>query len=186
MRFLFLLALGLVASCKPAAPPVRSHLLNIDSLIDAQIKNIPVVNIEKTIHVNDSTFYYKVINQELKKEMVAFQELNQANRSIYRDSYLMTVESDKQSNLTVKAWTATKDVPIKSLKLFYLDKLDRLKRIEAELTTSDLYSQSSKNLSLDFSILGDTVRLETYSISGMQQYFWGAPQYFSIAATIRR
>jgi hypothetical protein len=187
MRCLFLLILGLVAACKPLAPPVvRAHVLNIDSLIDAQIKNTPVTTIEKTIHVNDSTFQSKANKVELKKELVAFQELNLVNRSIYRDSYQLTVESDKHSNLTVKSWIATKDAPVKSLKLFYLDKMDRLKRIEAELSTNDLYAQSSKKLSLDFSILGDTVRLETYSVSGTQQYFWSAPRYFSVDAVILR
>jgi hypothetical protein len=186
MRFFFLLVLGLVAACKPVAPPVRSQVLNIDSLIYAQIKNIPVATIEKTIRVNDSTFYSRIINPELKNELVAFQELNLVNRSIYRDSYQLKVESDKQSNLTVKAWTAIKDAPVKSLKLFYLNKMDRLKRIEAELSTNDLYAQSSKKLSLDFNIMGDTVRLETYSLSGMQRYFWSGPRYFSIDAVIRR
>ncbi len=186
MRFLFLSILGLVASCKPVVPPVRSQLLNIDSLINAQVRNIRVATIEKTIHVNDSTFYHRVINPELKNELVAFQELNLVNRPIYRDSYQLTVQSDKQSNLTIKSWTATKDAPVKSLKLFYLDKIDRLKRMEAELGTSELYAKSSKKLLLEFSILGDTVRLETYSISGMQQYFWSDPRYFSVDAVIRK
>lgn len=186
MRFLFLLITGLVASCKPVAPPLRSKFLNIDSLIDAQIKNVPIATIEKTIQVNDSIFYYRLINQELKKELVAFQELNLVNRSIYRDSYQITVQSDKQSNLTVKAWTATTDAPVKSLKLFYLHKMDRLKSIEAELSTNELYAQSSKMLKLDFSILSDTIRLEAFSISGKQRYFWSTPRYFSVDAVIRR
>lgn len=184
MRFLFLVIIGLVASCKPVARPVRSQILNIDSLLGAQIKMLPVATIEKSIRVNDSVFQFRTVNTELNKELVAFQDLNLVNRSIYRDSYQLTVQPDVQSNLTVRIWTAKRDAPVRSLKLFYLDKPDRLKRIEAELSSQDLYTQSSKKLQLDFSILGDTIRLETYSISGQQRYFWSNPRYFSVDAVI--
>jgi hypothetical protein len=186
MRFAFLIVLGLVASCKPPAPPMRSQFLNIDSLLDAQLKVVQPSAIEKTILVNDSTFRSDETKPALAKELQAFRELGLMSRPIYRDAYQQTVLRDTQSNLMVKTWTAKEDAPVKSLKLFYLDKIDRLKRLEAEFSTTELYTQSNKKLSLDFSILGDTVKLETYSISGMQRYFWSDPRYFSVVATIRR
>jgi hypothetical protein len=186
MRFVFLLTLVLVGSCKAPAPSSPTQLLNVDSLLDAQLKVVQASTIEKTIRVNDSTFRSVETSPALKKEFLAFRELGLMSRPIYRNTYQLTVQPDTQSNLTVMAWTANEEAPVKSLKLFYLNKLDRLKRLEAKLSTTELYTQSNKTLLLEFSILGDTVRLETYSISGRQRYFWGAPQYFSVDAVIRR
>lgn len=184
MRFVFLLILGLVAACKPVAPPVQSQFLNIDSLLEAQVNMISKATLEKTIQVDDSVFQARLDIAGLKRDLEVFRELNLMNRSIYRDSYTLSVSPDRQSNLTVKLWTNTTDAPVKSLKVFYLDKMDRIKRIEAELGSRALYAQSGKKLQLDFDILSDTLLLESYSISGSQRYFWGAQRYFSINAVV--
>ena len=44
--------------------------------------------------------------------------------------------------------------------------------------------EEERNLSLDFSLLGDTMKLESYSISGSQRYFWSVPQHFLVKADI--
>ncbi len=185
MRFIFLLALIALAACKPpATPSVQSNILNIDSLLSAQAKLLSTVSIEKTLMVGDSTFQRQTLQVNLEKELELFKEIGQINRPIYQRAYHTSIKPDTQSNLTIKEFQAVEDVPVKTIRLYYLNEPTQLKRLEATVATEDLYQSSEKKLILDFSILGDTVRLKSYGVSGDQQYFLGAPQYFSMSTTI--
>jgi len=184
MRFLFLTILFVTAACQSPEPQVSSHILNIDSLLNTQAKLLDKVSLDKTLKVGESEFKTQV-SAPLKSELEPFREISQINRPIYQSNYQVTVHPDTQSNLTIKEYRAKNYAPVKLLRLFYLDNLSQLKRLEATLTTEDFYQSSEKNLSLDFSLLGDTLRLESFSISGSQRYFWSIPQHFLVTVGIQ-
>jgi hypothetical protein len=185
MRLAILLVLCAAVSCKQPAPPSRSSILNIDSLFNAQINLLDTVSIDKTLWVGDSEFHTKASRVKLIEELEAFQELEQINRPIYKGQYEIATAPDNQSNLTVREYQTKTNAPIKSLRLFYLNDISQLKRIEAILSTQDVYQTSEKKMTLDFTLLGDTLRLESYGISGSQQYFWSVPRHFSINAVVQ-
>jgi hypothetical protein len=185
MRFAIVMVLWVAASCKQPAPTSRSKILNIDSLFNAQIDLLANVSIDKTLRVGDSIFNTKALGVKLAHELEAFRELGQINRPIYNSLYETATTPDKQSNLTVREYQTKTNAPIKSLRLFYLNDISQLKRIEAILSTQDIYQTSEKKITLDFTLLGDTLRLESYGISGSQQYFWSVPRHFSINAVLQ-
>jgi hypothetical protein len=184
MRFVFLVMLFVMAACQSTEPPVRSKLLNIDSLLNTQAKLLGTVSLDKTLKVENSEFKIQARSVQLLLELEPFREISQMNRPIYQNNYLVSVHPDTQSNLTVKEFHSKDYAPVKTLRLFYLDNLSQLKRLEATLATEDFYQSSERNLSLDFSLLGDTMKLESYSISGSQRYFWSVPQHFLVKADI--
>jgi hypothetical protein len=185
MRFFILLILFLALACQSPETQVQSNILNIDSLLNTQGKLLGKVSLNKTLKVGDSEFKTQPLSVQLLSELEPFREISQVNRPIYKNNYRVTIYPDSQSNLTVKEYRAKSYAPVKSLRLFYLKNLSQLKRLEATLTTEDFYQSSEKNFSLDFSLLGDTLRMESYSISGSQQYFWSVPQHFLVKASIR-
>jgi hypothetical protein len=185
MRFFILAMLIVMAACQSPELPAHSNILNIDSLLNTQAKLLGKVSISKTLKVGDSAFKTQALSVQLLSELEPFRDISQINRPIYQNNYQVTVRPDPQSNLTIKEYHAKKYAPVKSVRLFYLDNLSQLKCLEATLATEDFYQSSEKKLSLDFSLLGDTLKLESYSISGSQLYFWSVPQHFLVKAGIR-
>jgi hypothetical protein len=183
-RFIFLL-LVLLSACQKPQIVSHSGILNCDSLLNAQLAGLTSMTLEKKLSVNGVEFQSTTTGKiDWAKELEAFRELNQINRPIYRDAYQIKNTPDPQSNLTIQIWTAKTKVPIRTLRLFYLEKLNNIKRMEAEIEFNEFYHRSSKTMRLDFALLGHP-RLESYEISGSQQYFWGASNSILVEGSIR-
>ena len=186
MRFACIVfSVSLLMSCQKTVPSTQASILNIDSLLDAQQQRLKNPKADKKIEVNDSIYGLDSAGLNLSKEFEIFRELEQLNLPIYKGGYIVTTHPDVKSNLTVREYRAKTELPILTLRLLYLDQPNKLKRVEAEFVRKDFYSESYKKLQLDFSLLGDTIRLESYHISGVQQYFWGTPNHFSITSIIK-
>lgn len=183
-RFIFLLLI-VTSACQKPQIVSHSGILNCDSLLDAQLAGLTSMTLDKKLFVNGVEFQSITTDKiDWVKELEGFRELNQINRPIYRDAYQIKNTPDPQSNLTIQTWTAKTKIPIRILRLFYLENINNIKRLEAEIVFNELYHRSSKKLRLDFTLLGHP-RLESYEISGSQQYFWGAPNTILVKGNIR-
>lgn len=184
MRFLFL-CLVTMAACKPPVQEAASNIINIDSLLDAQVKVLAAYGIEKSVSVGDSVYLTKA-NAAVNwgAELEAFREIGLANRPMYGNAYSKSVARDAQSNLQIVTWAAKSKVPIKQIELYFLPVENRLKRLVATINMEDFYLTTNRTLTLDFSLLGELGRLDSYKISGSQNYFWFEPQKFSVNSIV--
>ena len=187
MRWVTIVIALITLSCQDQNQQT-SNQINIDSLLDYHLKNLnesgATLNKISKINNNVKATELKSQNIEWENELAPFRSIASINKPIYSSSYDITVKSDNKSNLTVKTWTAKNNLPIKSLKAYYLKDLTRIKRLDATFEQKSFVFSSIKELSLDFSLLGPGPTTNKYEIYGYQKFFWEEPQYFSLEGII--
>jgi hypothetical protein len=189
MRWLLALVLISFFSCQQKTQKFQAGQLNFDSLLEHHInflsKNGASLEKKSTVNetVNTSQVSTDVINWS--SELEAFRILGVLNKPIHSGEYQIVETPDSKSNLIVKTWTAKTAVPVRLVRILYLDQPNMLKKLEAEVEQTNFVFSSSKKLTLEFNVLGGVSVAERYEISGSQSFFWGPPQYYSLAGLIR-
>lgn len=162
----------------------------IDSLISSQIHFLTQAKAsthkvarlgekeeEQTIQPNDSSGW---IN-----ELDIFRELKTLNKPINIGSYKVEDGlSDNRSNLKIKTIATNKLLPVRSMKIYYYDKPENVKRIEAQFNEVNSLYSSMRFLTMEFQDVYNKPVLSSYSINGGQKMFLGDTVVFSVKGTI--
>jgi hypothetical protein len=164
-------------------------LYNVDSLFNTQIdyllghqavlnKKAVLNGIEKitTINPKDSLAW----NQEL----AIFFELDVVNKPIYKGVYKIEEFADNKSNLSVKYFSTTEDLPARFLKVYYQKSLRQLRKIEARYDEANSLYSSRRFLTMEFENVYNKTILTSYSIAGGQKMFLDDSVQYNIDANI--
>lgn len=183
----FLLGLYLM-SCSSESPGFIG-LFNVDSTLQRQInhliehkavidKKVALNGVEKntTVSPGDSI--------DWNEELAIFFELNAVNKPSSRGEYRIENYADDKSNLNVKAFTTTEELPVKFLKLYYHQSLGNLRKIEAEYNEENALYSSKRMLTLEFENIFDQTILTSYAVSGGQKMFLDDSVQYTIRAHI--
>jgi hypothetical protein len=181
--FIFLL------SCEQETPREYAYY-PVDSLIHAQVKLLNAS--EAVLHkkaeidgVEDETSFTPKDSTAWANELDIFFELSLINNPVHTGKYV--VESglkDPNSNLSIRSYTGIDVLPVVYLKLFYLDDLSNIRRIEALYREENVLLKGSRLLILEFQKIKDKIVLTAYSIEGSQKMLLGDSVKFSIKGTI--
>ena len=188
-KLLSILFVGLLA-CKPPLEVKQKNHFNCDSLVVNQTQWLEhqKMALKKLTSVDGGrvTESLRDANQvEWKKELAPFAAIDWINKPSYRDSYDVSIFQDSKSNLKVKCWKAkTKGPPLRTLTVSFLNEIDKIKSIEAEMEVESLGITSHKALRLEFSFFGGITALESYEISGFQKFFVGTNEHFTLEGIV--
>ena len=183
-----LLLIVLMVSCKP--PQNETGYYNIDSLIQVQATTLVDLHarLHKEAELNNNlsdTVFTPPDREMWSRELAIFQDINMINRPIYSGSYTMeTGQLDPSSNLTVRVFETTKDLPVVYLKTFYLDQPGKLRKLEAYYRQDGALMKSHRKFSMEFSDINNKSILTSYSIEGEQKMIAGDPVRFVIKGSI--
>ena len=164
-------------------------LFNVDSLFKTQIdylvgheavisKKAVLNGVEKitTINPKDSLAW--------NAELAIFFELDVVNKPIHKAIYKVEEYADNKSNLSVKSFSTTEDLPVRFLRIYYQNSLSQLRKIEAQYNeTNSLYS-SRRFLTMEFENVYNKTILTSYSIAGGQKMFLDDSVQYNIDANI--
>ena len=170
--FLTFVLVFLIA-CSPQSGREVSPLLNVDSLLTAQVNALTEFNatLNKVVSYNgkqDSTIFTPN-KSEWAGELEFLRELDIVNKPVYRDRYAVTTTKDAKSNLTVRGIAAQGDVPLRSLNLFYYKTPANLKRVEAGFhLTKVLYTQGQE-IRIELREIGGKAVITGWSLYGTQK-----------------
>lgn len=149
-------------------------LYNIDSLVSAQVNFLTAekARLYKSASIGtkqDDSTYTPIDTSAWKNELEIFTQLNVINRPSYKGNYLIHDGLfDPSSNLTVKAYSSTKDLPVKYLRIFYQESLQKPRKIEALYNDKNEMYTSARLLSMEFRQLNNKSILTSYSVQGGQ------------------
>ena len=188
VRGFFLLVSLALLSCRPQKLAPAKPLLNIDSLLDTHELSLirKAASLEKISSVNNSvhTTLFNSADVNWKQELESFRIISIINKPTYHNRYKIEVAPDGKSNLMVKSWISKESIPIKSLKIYYLENPYQIKRLESVYEQKNLIFTSTKQLTLDFSLLGSNPTPDNYEIKGYQKFIWGDVQYYYLTGHI--
>ena len=160
---------------------------SIDSLLNRQVHFLAshgaAIDKVTTLGKKDSRVNLKPIDTiAWKKELEIFQVIDAINKPINRDAYTIETKADNRSNLTVKAFSIDKELPVKFVNIYFKNTSDRLRKIEAGYTESNALFHSSRVLSMVFEPIRDTAVLTSYSIVGGQKMLMDDTVQYDIKA----
>ncbi|HYG02591.1 MAG TPA: hypothetical protein VD927_09100 [Chryseosolibacter sp.] len=154
-------------------------LYNIDSLLNAQVNFLTQskAKLEKNAIIGDETerqVYTPADSTAWSHELEIFRKLNEINKPVSRGSYLVDDGLfDPASNLTVKAFSAVEDLPVKYVRISYSASVDKPRKIEALYDDRNQMYASGRLMTLEFHQIKDKSVLTSYSVEGGQKIILG-------------
>lgn len=117
-------------------------------------------------------------------ELNIFSELNVINNPVNTGNYVVENGLDNNSNLSIRSFTGKTTLPVVYLKIFYLENLSGIRRIEALYREENSLLKGSRLLILEFQEIHRKTILTSYSIEGSQKMFLGDSVQFLVKGTI--
>jgi hypothetical protein len=118
-------------------------------------------------------------------ELDVFAELNDINKPTNMGKYRTEQGlKDANSNLLMYTIESTEKLPVVFLKVYYLDNLSNIRRIESLYQEESSLLKSSRKLSMEFQNINNKIVLTSYSITGGQKMLLGDSVQFSVNGMI--
>ena len=169
---------------------ITHHHYPVDSLIAAQIQYLTEskAQLTKKAEINgaeETTTFANRDSTEWAHELDIFAELNAINYPVNSGNYkVQTGVRDSTSNLSIKLITAQSALPVVYVKVFYLESLSKIRRVEALYHEENSLLKGTRQLILEFQEINNKTALVSYSVEGSQQMFLGDAVQFVIRGTI--
>ncbi|UII22463.1 hypothetical protein [Fulvivirga ligni] len=172
MRYTALFFILLLAACTKPEKDV-SYYYNIDSLLSTQKALLLSKGavIKKSAMLSGDTAQAEIHPDSAlwDKEFKIFDNIN-INKPTLQGMYDEKVYADSNSNLQVKSYTANNDdAQVKSLKIYYLNNLNNIRKVEAEYVEDNPIYHSQRNLEFVFDDIRKEPVLREYEIYGTQK-----------------
>jgi hypothetical protein len=189
----FFLLCGLVMPwiTRCVQPEREQKYYAIDSLVLEQVEYLSGnhATLKKQASVNakqQDTLILQTDSALWAKELGIFSEINLMNRALYQGRYVIhDALQETSSNLLIREFTGAKDFPIRSLKIYYQDTPDKLRKLEAVYADSTALLTSKRFMIMEFTGLNNKNILTSYAITGEQKLFVGDTVRYTVKGTVQ-
>ncbi len=160
-------------SCSNIKSEKVAYYFSVDSLNRAQAKILlnNKAKLFKFAVVNGDTTTTTIMPDSMQwaDEFQVFNDTD-INKPAMKGNYKVSFYNDPQSNLKVKSYEAiSKGIAVQSLQLYFLDNIEKLKKIEIVSHEKNSIYNSTKYLNMEFDEVKDDLRLTSYTITGYQK-----------------
>jgi len=184
---LFLLMIVLL-SCEEEKQPASFYA--IDSLISQQVRYLAQTRAglfkEALLSGKTDTLTYTPGDTTAwLNELDIFSRLNVINKPVNKGSYLVDDGLfDPGSNLTVKAFTSLKKLPVVYLKIYYQGNISKPRKLEALYDEENLLFQSARQLTMHLQQIENKTVMTSYVIKGGQKMIFSDSVAFYISGKV--
>lgn len=189
IRLLALCSLLLLTMCD--APSKREHgMYSVDSLLHAQAAQLTKLRatLDKDVVFGPGEEKVSLTPQDTLawlRELEIFSVMESINKPVNRDQYKIEQSADKRSNLRIRSFSTTADLPVPYVNVYYHGRPSNIRRIEAAyIETNGLY-KTSRRLSMEFDPINGVPVMSSYSISGGQKMFMDDTVQYEIKGRVR-
>ena len=118
----------------------------------------------------------------LARELDIFRQMDIINKPLFRDQYSLSSAPDTKSNLTVQSFEPKIPSPIQYVKLYYLNDLHHLKKIEARFEEENSLYYTRRDYVLEFNEFNQVPLLARSSVQGIQKMIMNDSVAFSVTS----
>ncbi len=185
---LFFIAVGL-SGCLDKPEKQAVYYFNLDSMLIAQKAYLQgnSMQLDKWAYVDADTSQntYKPDSLGWKDELAFFNKMN-INKPVLQGVYNVEVTEDVHSNLLIKSFIPAEgsDVEVQYLKLYYLDNISQLKKMEALYQENNPIYKSQRKFTLFFEDKSGVAYLDKFLVEGSQKMILKDSVKFKIEGNI--
>lgn len=189
VTIVFLFILVLVSSCSENDQGTLMYF-NIDSLIDANVAYLSEAQpmLEKRATVAGKASVVTIIPKDSvswANELDIFREIDRINKPINRGSYKIEKDlKDSHSNLNIYRFTATTNLPLKFVEIYYQNSLSHIKKVTARYSEQNRLYSSSRYFALEMRDVYNKTVITSYFIEGGQEMMLGDSVHFEILGSV--
>lgn len=186
--FIFLVMVTLL-SCGPKRSDTKYYYA-IDSVLNEQIHHLAQsgATLAKKASIDgkeEQTTFVPKDTARWKYELDVFAELNDINKPANVGKYrTLPHVQDVNSNLLIYTLESTEQLPVVFLKVYYLDTLTNIRKIEGLYREESSLLKSTRQLLMEFHNINNKIVLTSYSLTGGQKMLFGDSVQFSVTGTI--
>jgi hypothetical protein len=186
LAFIFIL---IFSSCEQKKID-RNDFFPIEKIIGEQalLLSSSHADLHKKATLNDSLYEVSTTpadSMAWSHELDIFRELELINKPIYKDDYVITDNiNDPKSNLVIKEFRATRNIPVSLVKIFHRPGNEDMIKMEAIYNEENSLYRSSRHMSLVWDDHDGNQVLTSYAIKGGQKIFLGDTTVFEIQGKI--
>ncbi len=181
-RYFLIFLTAVVIGCGDLKPAEVNLYFDLNDLLNQQIKTLSGSEVHKMALVNSDTAITSLKLDSLgwADEFNIFREAD-INKPALRGLYELKEYNDTNSNLKVLEYQAINEAPVvRSLKLYYWNSIDKLKKIEASIVENNSIFDSEKQMKLTFDEINKQMILMNYYASGYQKMLFQDSVIFEI------
>lgn len=180
----------MLAGCVNTPVKQKETVFALDSILNAQNNNLLLLKATLSKEVlmdgkEEMTNFLPEDSSAWASEFQIFQQINSINKPINLGVYTETVFADSSSNLTIRRLKTERNLPLKELKVYYLENPSKIRKVEGYISESNALYSSARILSMHFSDVYNKTLLTSYSVKGGQHMILGDTVQFDIQSTIR-
>lgn len=185
----FFLALVVLYSCENKRSETRYYFA-IDSVLHDQVQYLTVsrATLTKKASIggeNEAKVFVPKDTLAWSHQLDAFAGLNEINKPANAGKYRIEKgRSDINSNLLIYSIESTENLPVEYLKVYYLDNLSNIRKIEGFYHEESSLLKSSRQLLMEFQSINNKIVLTSYSVTGGQKMPLGDTVQYSVTGTI--
>ena len=185
LLWLFVIALVFLSSCENKPGEIKYYYA-VDSLLKNQTKFLSTSKAKLTKEAfidgeTESRSYVPKTDTAWQFELDVFAQLNDINKSTNVGKYRTArAVKDLNSNLLIYTIESTEKLPVSFLKVYYLDNLSNIRKIEGLYREESSLLTSSRHLAMEFQNINNKIVLTSYSIQGGQKMLLGDSVTFSV------
>lgn len=178
-----------MTACKNNVGKQKESVFAIDSILTSQTKTLLQLqaSVSKEVEMDglQKTEFIPKDSLAWANELQIFQQLTSINKPVNLGVYKEIIFEDSLSNLTVRSLKTDKKLPLKELKIYYLNSPEKIRKVEGYISERNSLYSSARILSLHFSEVYNKTLLTSYSVIGGQHMILGDTVQFNIQSTIR-
>lgn len=188
----FLLLVGsfvFLSSCENKKSDTKLYY-SLDSLLKDQVEYLTESKaaLSKTASIDgkeETKAFVPKDTSAWKYEFDVFAQLNDINKPANTGKYhTERAVKDLNSNLLIYSIESTEKLPVSFLKVYYLETLSNIRKIEGLYREESSLLTSSRHLSMEFQNINNKIVLTSYSMQGGQKMLLGDSVQFSVHGTI--
>lgn len=179
----------LLTSCENKQRSTRLYY-SLDSLLNDQVQYLSQSNatLLKRASLDGKEETKSFVPRDTsawKYEFDVFTQLNDINKPANMGKYRTArAVKDVASNLLIYTIESTEKLPVSFLKVYYLDNLSNIRKIEGSYREESSLLTSSRHLSMEFQNINNKIVLTSYSMEGGQKMLIGDSVQFSVHGMI--
>lgn len=188
LAIVLLLIVSFFSACENKSNTYNTYY-PIDSLVEAQVQYLSGAQAtllkeatldaarERKTTLNDTTGW--------RHELAVFAQLNDINKPSNKGKYRVERDvNDLNSNLLIYSLESTEPRPVMFLKVYYLDHLPNIRKIEGLYREETSLLSSTRQLSMNFQNINNKIVLTSYSVTGGQKMLLADSVQFAVNGMI--